>query len=91
MAPVYRPFYISRSSVDPRGPEPRRILKVATARNAELGVIGLLFCSGDRLADTLARLASGAHPPMLPPLEALARDLLGDVDLFRAAPADTDL
>ncbi|WP_205665224.1 BLUF domain-containing protein [Caldimonas tepidiphila] len=53
MPHVHRVFYVSRARVDPCGPEPRRILEVATGRNARLGVTGLLFFSGDHFAQVL--------------------------------------
>ncbi|WKB56093.1 BLUF domain-containing protein [Eleftheria terrae] len=53
MQSLHRLFYISRCKVDPCGPELRRILEVATSRNAALDVTGLLCCSGDHFAQLL--------------------------------------
>ncbi|KQW44587.1 hypothetical protein ASD88_17540 [Pelomonas sp. Root662] len=44
---------MSRAHIDPCGEEPRRILDVATARNASMGVTGLLCFSGDHFAQIL--------------------------------------
>jgi hypothetical protein len=52
-APLQRLFYISRAHVDPCGTEPRRILEVATQRNASLDVTGALCCSGEHFAQVL--------------------------------------
>ena len=44
---------MSAALIDPCGPEPRAILAVATRRNAELGVTGLLCFSGEHFAQIL--------------------------------------
>jgi len=49
----HRLFYISDCHVDPCGTQPRDILDVGTARNAALGVTGLLCCSGVHFAQIL--------------------------------------
>ena len=48
-----RVFYISESRVDHCGPQLRDILEVGSARNAQLGVTGLLCCSGAHFAQIL--------------------------------------
>lgn len=51
---LHRLFYISQALIlDPCGPEPRRIIDVATVRNAELQVTGLLWYSGEHFAQVL--------------------------------------
>jgi hypothetical protein len=52
-SPLHRLIYVSRACIDPCGPEPRRIIAVATQRNAELGVTGLLCFSGEHFAQLL--------------------------------------
>lgn len=50
---LHRLLYVSRASIDPCGPEPRRILDVAAQRNHVLGVTGMLCFSGDHFAQLL--------------------------------------
>jgi hypothetical protein len=50
---LHRLLYLSRAQIDPCGPEPRRILEVATERNAALDVTGVLCFSGDHFAQVL--------------------------------------
>lgn len=50
---LHRLLYVSRAHVDPCGSEPRRIIEVATARNAALDVTGLLCFSGEHFAQIL--------------------------------------
>lgn len=51
--PLHRLFYVSRPRIDPYGPEPRRILELATQRNSAFDVTGVLVFSGDHFAQVL--------------------------------------
>lgn len=61
---LHRLLYISRAHIDPSGAEPRRILDVATERNAELQVTGLLCFSGDHFAQVLEGSAAAVDELM---------------------------
>lgn len=50
---LHRLLYVSRACIDPCGIEPRRILEVATRRNAELDVTGVLCFSGEHFSQLL--------------------------------------
>lgn len=67
---LHRLIYVSRARIDPCGPEPRRIIAVATQRNAGLDVTGLLCFSGEHFAQLLE------GPPQA--LDALMTDIRAD-------------
>ncbi len=62
---LHRLLYVSRAHIDPNGPEPRRILEVATERNAELEITGLLCFSGDHFAQVLEGTAAALDELMV--------------------------
>lgn len=62
--PLHRLLYVSRACIDPCGDEPRRILEVATHRNASLDVTGLLCFSGDHFAQILEGQAAAIESLM---------------------------
>ena len=67
---LHRLLYVSRARVDPGGAEPRRILEVATHRNAELNVTGLLCFSGEHFAQIL----EGPAPAIASLMDAIRTD-----------------
>jgi len=83
---THRLFYISQSSVDPCGPEPRAILQVGTQRNAGLGVTGLLCCSGDHFAQIL----EGPPPALEALMTSIRRDARHAITLEWPGQAATD-
>jgi hypothetical protein len=66
----HRLVYVSKACIDPCGDAPREILKVATERNASLGVTGVLCFSGDHFAQLLEGEADA--------LEQLMQSIRGD-------------
>ena len=61
---LHRLLYVSRAHIDPLGDEPRRILDVASRRNASLDVTGLLCFSGAHFAQILEGQAAAIESLM---------------------------
>ena len=68
-------FYVSRAKIDPCGAEPRRILDVATSRNARLKITGVLFYSGEHFAQVL----EGPRQPLAEVMDSIRNDARHDM------------